>query len=263
MPMIKANNAEFYYQSIGYGQPIIFISGYTSDHTVWLETIEFLKDYYQCIVFDNRGIGRTIDDAPELTAELMAADVIAIAKALNLEKPHIAGSSMGGTIAQVIAHQHADQVSKVVLLSTSPKWRAATLQGLWLQVAMRQAGVNDDLVFDALIPWVFSERFLNDEKNIQTLKELAAANAYPQSLDNQIRQFNVLTQFNSLDWLPEIKAPVFIMHGDEDIISLPIEAEYMAEEIPNAQAVWFEDAAHSLMGEQPDGTAEALKVFFD
>lgn len=55
------------------------------------------------LIFDNRGVGQTTDDGVTLTVELMAQDVMALADALNLKKPHVIGRSMSGTIVQHLA----------------------------------------------------------------------------------------------------------------------------------------------------------------
>ena len=125
MPKIKANNATFYYELVGKGQPIILIAGYTCDYSTWQLMMEQLSNHFQVLVFDNRGIGQTTDTNEPLSAELMAEDVIALSEQLHLDKPHIVGQSMGGTIAQTIAAKFPDKINKLCLLTTSAKWRHA------------------------------------------------------------------------------------------------------------------------------------------
>ena len=106
MPKILVNNAEFYYELNGTGQPLILISGYTCNHNFWHPILDTLSSKFQVLTFDNRGCGKTKDNSQPLLAKLMADDVMALAKALGLKKPHIIGQSMGGTIAQTVASNY-------------------------------------------------------------------------------------------------------------------------------------------------------------
>src|SRR3990167_4083066 len=130
MPNITVNNVNFYYELHGKGQPLVLICGYTADHSYWLPILNALNQHFQVLIFDNPGIGQTTDDGSELSAELIADDIVALTKALNLKKPHILGASMGGTIAQCVASRHPQIVNKLVLLVTSAKWRKAMLLGV-------------------------------------------------------------------------------------------------------------------------------------
>jgi 3-oxoadipate enol-lactonase len=63
MPKIKINDINMYYEMHGSGEPIVFISGFSCDHTVWEEVAKKLQNNYQIILFDNRGAGQS--DAPD------------------------------------------------------------------------------------------------------------------------------------------------------------------------------------------------------
>src|SRR3989338_85192 len=113
---MRVNGASIYYEMRGSGHPLILISGYTRDHTLWTPVLEALAARFQVLRFDNRGVGRTQDEGQPLSASLMAEDVRALAKALGLQKPHIIGQSMGGTVAQKLAAAYPDEIGKLVLL---------------------------------------------------------------------------------------------------------------------------------------------------
>ena len=88
MPIVSVNNANFYYESQGTGEPVILIAGFTCDHLSWQPIVDELSQYFQVVVFDNRGAGQTVDDNKPLSVKLMAADVIALADKLHLKQPH-------------------------------------------------------------------------------------------------------------------------------------------------------------------------------
>lgn len=260
MPMIKANGANFYYELYGKGKPLILIAGYTCDYTSWQLMIDDLSKYFQVLVFDNRGVGQTTDNQDVLSAELMAEDVIALAEQLQLEKPHIVGQSMGGTIAQTVAVNFPDKISKLGLVTTSSKWRQAMLCGLNSLLMMRQKNIDFDTIFEATLPWIFGERFLSNKQTIAEFKKILLDNPHPQSLNDQARQFTVLKNFDLREKIKNIKSATLIIHGVEDLISLPYELKYMESQIPNCQILEF-DCAHGITLEAPPHLSEALIKF--
>lgn len=239
MPVLKLNDANIYYEVHGEGQPVILIAGYSVDHLVWLPVLDKFGKYFKVIMLDNRGSGKTTDSAQILSAELLAADVLTLIDELKLERPHIFGHSMGGTIAQTIATTAPDKIGKLVLLNTTAKWRKAALDNLYSLLKMREANVNFDLIFPANISTVFGDAFLSDKEAVVKLKELTLSNPNPQTLADQARQFNILLNYDGRSDLNIIQAKTAVVMGVEDFLSLPFESEYLAKNIPHANLFTF------------------------
>lgn len=261
MAKIEINDTNFYYELHGYGQPIILISGYTCDHQIWLPILDALSKKFQVLIFDNRGSGQTRDNGIPLTAKLMAQDAIALADALNLYKPHIVGHSMGGTIAQEIASSFPERINKLAILASTIKWREAMLIGLKTHLDMREQNINFDILFEAILSWVFGQKFLKNKNNIALFKQMWLEDKHPQSLSDQKRQFQVLQEFDGENKLKNIIAPTLIVNAVQDLISLSFESEVLAKQIANAQLVHL-NAAHGLMLEEPQRVADILLQFF-
>jgi pimeloyl-ACP methyl ester carboxylesterase len=260
MPKIKINATEFYYELHGKGQPIVMISGYTCDSQFYLQLIDELKDNYQILIFDNRGIGQTKDDGKPLTAEIMAKDVIDLCDTLDIQNPSILGQSMGGTIAQTIAANYPDKINKLILVATSAKWRQAMLKGLGSILDLGKAGCNIDLILNAAIPWVYGEKFLSNPENINDFKKAVLTNPFMQSLCDQSRQYEVLINFNGLDALSKITAETLILYGTEDLISLPIESKRLSENIKNS-IIKSIDCGHDIPNEATKDIAKEVANF--
>ena len=185
MPMITTNNAQLYYESQGVGEALILIAGYTCDHAIWQPLVGELSKHFRVITFDNRGIGQTTDKNEQLSVELMADDVKALIEDLPLQRPHIVGQSMGGTIAQVVASRYPEKIGKLGIITSSAKWRQAAINGLKASLTLREKNLDFDFIFDATIPWIFGEAFLNDGEKIAAFKQSILDNPYPQSFDDQ------------------------------------------------------------------------------
>jgi len=260
MPKIAIGDAEFYYELEGKGKPLVLIAGYACDHTVWMPIVGLLKEHFRVLTFDNRAVGQTVDSGKPLNVSLMAEDVIALTEALGLTHPHIVGQSMGGNIAQSIAARFGDKIDRLVLMATTFKWRKAVLLAMESLLDMRKSGAPFDFTFQSLLPWLFGENFLSNPQNIEHFKELLLQNPFPQSLVNQERQCAVLRSFEGKVQLSSIRAPTLIIHGEEDTLVLPYEAEEMKNLILHAQLTQL-PCAHVMAAELPERLTRTLLSF--
>lgn len=261
MPHLTINTATIHYRLHGTGQPLILIAGYSCDHTQWLPMMDDLGKHFQVLIFDNRGCGQTKDDGKSLSVELLANDVIELANALNLQKPHIAGHSMGGMIAQQIASQYPDKIDKLAILSSTIKLRAAALLALKTSTAMLEKDVELDLVIDHILPFIFSDAFLKNPENITAFKQALLSNPYLQSIPDQKRQTELLQNFDGAQLIKMIKAKTLIVYGKEDILSLPYESELMADLIPGSEVKEM-NSGHGLPIEMPGKLVQTMIKFF-
>ncbi|MCE9521908.1 MAG: alpha/beta fold hydrolase, partial [Alphaproteobacteria bacterium] len=135
---IKANNIDIAYELSGPadGTPFLLIMGYGTQMTSWPDEFHeaFARDGYRVIRFDNRDAGlshkhdgiipdfRAVAKAmaegrkPEVPYTLldMADDAAALLDALNIPSAHVAGASMGGMIAQLMAIRHPQKVRSLI-----------------------------------------------------------------------------------------------------------------------------------------------------
>jgi pimeloyl-ACP methyl ester carboxylesterase len=262
MPTIQVNDANFYYELHGKGQPLILINGYTANHIYWLPILDELSRHFQVLIFDNRAAGKTTDDGRELSAELMADDVVALANTLQLKKPHILGISMGGAIAQCIASRYPDVLNKLVLLLSTAKWREAMLIGVDTALEMRKKNIDLDIRFTSIVSWIFGQEFLLNEKNINVFKKAWLENEKLelQSIVDQTRQYHLLKKFDGRNQLKKIKASTLIGYGIQDIIVLPDESHFLAQQIVNAKLIKF-DCGHGIILERPRELCKAVIEF--
>ena len=260
---MKIDDINMYYEVHGKGTPIILIAGFTCDHTFWAGVLNQLAANHQVLTFDNRGIGQTDSPNTPYSIEMMADDVMRLSKKLGLQDPIIIGQSMGSAIAQNIGKRYPDQIQKIVLINTFASLTKAAEMAFELTGELQRMNLPLRYRVQSIAPWVFSSDFLSQPNQLETLIRLAEQNPYPQSLIGYERQLNALKEFNSGDWLSEIKTPALVIAGEEDMIAPLAGAKEVQKKIGNNTQLDVIPGGHASPVEQPQKVADAILKFID
>src|SRR3954466_10800787 len=106
---------------------MLWIAGFTISSDVFGPVLPLYEDRFDCVLYDNRGAGRS-RGRPGLTsmAEL-AADAAGLLDRLGIESAHVHGLSMGGMVAQELALRFPERVRGLILGGTTPGGPRAVL----------------------------------------------------------------------------------------------------------------------------------------
>ena len=105
----------------------------------FFRTYSDLAKQYRVVAFDMRGHGRGLRPRAFFRLEDCADDVIAVADALGIDQVIPIGYSMGGVVAQLVAHRHAPRVAGLVLCATSEKFRSTGRERMLWDTSMSLA----------------------------------------------------------------------------------------------------------------------------
>jgi len=181
MPKLHVNNLDFYYDIVGGGQSVVFISGVSSDHAGWLgsQVPDFIAAEFRCLVFDNRDVGQTGESPiPSYGIAQFADDTVALIRQLNFGRTHIIGASMGGMIAQEIALNHPDCVRSLTLVCTTSKADLYMINAIeaWKTAA---AKMTREEFLQLRMPWLFTHRFYQRSDVMDAYRRRVLGNPHP------------------------------------------------------------------------------------
>lgn len=231
MPTVKVNDINMYYETHGEGEALILISGNGGESSQWKDMIPTFSKDYKVVPFDNRGAGRTDSPDIEYSMNMMAADVIGLMDVLGIEKANILGASMGGMIAQNIAHLYPDRVKSLILVVTSMKNSHRANYACKQAIKRVMDGSDPDALAEYSAVWSFPEEVLANPGAVDRIKSAMAPVLNSQTVNVFKRQNDALATFDSSEWISEITAPTFVIAGDEDIIW---PQKYSGEELAKA-----------------------------
>ena len=75
-------------------------------------------EHHRVIAYDSRGLGQSERGEERMTMASLAADAAALLDALEIERAHVLGWSLGSAVAQELALAHPDRVGGLVLYAT-------------------------------------------------------------------------------------------------------------------------------------------------
>jgi 3-oxoadipate enol-lactonase len=262
MATIFINGTSVYYvDSGGSGSPIVFSHGLLWDSTLFAPQIAVLKDGYRCVAYDHRGQGRSADGTGHaIDMETLAIDAAALIETLGLGRVHFCGLSMGGFIGMQLAINRPELIRSLVLLETSadPEPFPSKMKYRVLNFAARWLGLK--VVANSVTGILFGRTTLRDPSRAA---ELLAWKKHLLSNRRSIwRAVNgVILREGIYDRLARISAPTLVVVGEEDVATVPAEAERMASAISGSKLVRIPNAGHSASVEQPGAVTTAIAEF--
>lgn len=258
------------YYTRGKGDPLIMIMGYTSTMGAWDPALlDALDDSNTLILFDNRGVGLSTDTKENNTSiPQMADDTAGLLKALGYEKANVMGWSMGARIAQQVVIRHPDQVMNAIFAAPNPGGSKQT---------PAEASVAKELN-DPKIPVLDKAAlaFPNTPDGKQAMKEsldrIAAARTSGEAPDDMTcsqqtaeRQNRARGELWSADEsnyedLANIKVPVLVADGRDDIIDPPPNSSLIAARVPFAWLAFYE-GGHAFLYQSAAKFGATVNVF--
>ena len=93
---VCANGQELFYEIHGDGPPLVLVMGIGYDSSLWtLQQVPALSTRFQVILLDNRDAGRSSRADHPYTIADMADDLAGLLDALEIQRTHLLGLSMG------------------------------------------------------------------------------------------------------------------------------------------------------------------------
>ncbi len=274
MPNVTANEIQIEYDTFGdpSSPPLLLIMGLGEQMIGWDEELckqLASRDLY-VIRFDNRDVGLSskIDEAgvPNVvevfaalmkgeeanipyTLDDMAVDTIGLLDALNIEKAHIFGVSLGGMIAQIMAIRYPSRVwslTSMASITGNPELPLGKPE-LFVELVNpppteREAYIENRV---NLILALAGSRFPMDEQRTREhLEQSYGRSYYPPG----IARHGVAGAVNSdrTQDLKSVRAPTLVIHGSEDPLFPVEQGKAIAAAVPGAKLLIIEGMGHAF-----------------
>ncbi len=217
----------------------MFSNSLISNYTMWDDQLEAITSAgYRVLRYDTRGHGGT--DAPDIpySISMLADDVIGLLDALEIDKVHFVGLSMGGFIAQLLASDFSERISSLALCDTAcvmpPKH-------LWNdRIAEAEAGGTAALADATLGRWFTEPYHKSNPDEVGRVRDMINAS----NVTGYIACARAIRDMSQCDVLGKIKTPTIVMVGESDPACPVASAEVLHRGIEGSTLMIIKEAAH-------------------
>lgn len=290
MARVKANGIEIEYETFGRkGDPaLLLIMGLGAQLTLWPEALcEGLAGRgFHVVRYDNRDVGLSTDfdkwGVPDIMGAFMklmkgdkvatpyllddlANDALGLLDALDVDRAHMVGASMGGMIAQIVAAKFPQRTRSLVSIMSTSGRRGLPMgkpEAVAMLSAQPEGPAREQLVAHAikLRTVIGSPGFPADPVELRALVERNIDRRYYPA--GAARQYlAVLASGDRVDLLKTVKVPTLVLHGADDPL-LPVEGgRDVASLVPGARIETFPGWGHDIPKEMVPKLVESLSKF--
>ena len=259
----------FAYRRFGKNQgvPLVFFQHFTGTMDNWDPAVtDGLARDREVILFNNAGISSSGGETPNTIVE-MARHAAAFIDALGLEQIDLLGFSLGGLVAQQLTLDRPKHVRRLVLVGTGPRSGEgmATLTPEAKAIFGKTYAVPDEL-------WL--EVFFSPTKTSQAAGQafLQRLRARKENRDPSINEKVAPAQIAALEewgaprnkpyaYLKNIKQPVLIINGSNDVIIYTVNSFILQRNLPNAQLILYPDSNHGSQYQFPELFVKHVTLF--
>lgn len=265
---ITANNIQLEVEINGPedGPVILLTRGRGTQLIEWPEVFyrQLAQDGYRVIRYDNRDSGlsekmgpcETDNVLPEPTYTLydMAADTVGVLDALEIERAHILGNSMGGMVSQVVAAHYPERAISLISVMSSageadPLQAGSSDVVSGLMADWPPASAREEIIAKGIKDfYLYSSRTHRPSEDVIRLAVIATMERCycPGGI---LRQYaGVRSSGDRQNMLRSISCPTLVIHGDEDPLIPASSGQMAAQLIPNATYRLIEGMGHDLPG---------------
>ena len=259
MPKVDAGGSELYYERAGSGEPLLLIQGMSATHRAWgRDFLAPLEESFECIVFDNRGMGLSGEARMPFSTADMAGDVAALLDALELERAHVLGISMGGMIAQELVLAHPERIRSLSLGATYCGGPGSTLmdENDLRTLGAAMASGDRERVLRAMWEINLSPGFRAEESRYAAFHEMATS--LRARGDVILQQMRSCGAHDTSSRLGQVSVPTQVIHGTADRL-LGANNGILIGRLLGVEPHLLEDVGHMFWWEQPERSAALVR----
>lgn len=230
--------------------PLILIHAIGLDHRMWSLTTEKLSERFRVIAYDLRGHGDAPANGVPISLEQFSDDLLDLMNEKKLDRVHLAGLSIGGSIGQVFALRHPDRVTSLTLICTT-----ATAQPAFELRA--QAAERDGMrsqVFSTITRWFSPSLISKNPWAVRYARDQVAG----ARVKNWAASWRALARIATMPRLGELAMPVHFIAGECDPSTTPEAMRKMADRVSHSSFQIIPEGRHMLSLENPDQLVEAM-----
>lgn len=247
------------YRRSGRGPSVLLIHGVGGDSGNWDAVRARLCERFDVIAMDLRGHGESDLITGPLDVHDLAGDAAQVLDEAQVDRCAVIGFSLGGAVAQALALDRPERVSKLVLIGTvagrTPEEQGKARDRI---AFLKQHGTAP--IAEANRERWFTDAFRRDHRDVveRRVAQVKACDA-----PSYLHAFTVFATADFADRLHEIRVPTLVVTGEHDLAATARMAHLMGERIAGAEVQVLPGLRHSLLIEATSTVTRLLEQFLE
>jgi len=259
MPFADLPHARIHYALSGHStNPALILSNSLgTSFSMWdAQAPSFEKNFY-LLRYDMRGHGQSSVTPPPYSVPELAADVLALADSLAIDRFHFCGLSIGGMTGMSLALQSPQRLGKLILCSTAAK--IGTPESWNTRIAAVRAQGMQEIARTTAARW-FTPAFQSSSPDVvsATLRVVASMNP-----DGYIGGCCAVRDFDAREQVSGIRVPALVLSATHDPATPPADGRFLANQIPGARYAELNASHISSIEDSSHLTSEVLAFLME
>jgi 3-oxoadipate enol-lactonase len=258
MPFIESDVARIHYRFDGReaAPVLVFSNSLGTNLSMWDAQVPVVAARFRVLRYDTRGHGQSSVTPGPYSIMQLGRDVVRLLDALEIERAHFCGLSMGGMTGMWLGVYAAPRIERLVLCDTAAKIGTAEIWNARIE-AVRKGGMA--AVAEAVIQRWFTPAFIAHAPGAIERTRQMILTTPP---EGYVANCAAIRDMDQRESISRITAPTLAIAGLKDPVTTPADARYIVERIAGAQYVEL-DAAHLSNIEAAEHFTQALTHFLD
>ncbi|MCF5235424.1 3-oxoadipate enol-lactonase, partial [Pseudomonas sp. PA-5-4G] len=226
MAFVQLAEGPLHYQLDGpEGAPVLVLSNSLgTDLHMWDIQIPAFTQHFRVLRFDTRGHGKSLVTEGPYSIEQLGRDVIALLDALDIQRAHFCGLSMGGLIGQWLGIHAGDRLLRLVVCNTAARIGTPEIWNPRIEMVLRDGAAAMVALRDASIArWFTADFAAANPHQAQQITDMLAATS-PQGYAANcaaVRDADLREQLST------IQVPTLAIAGTEDAVTPPAGSRFI------------------------------------
>jgi pimeloyl-ACP methyl ester carboxylesterase len=251
------DGVKLYYEETGEGQPVIFVHEFAGDYRSYEPQVRYFSRRYRCITFNARGYppSDVPEDVSRYSQDLARDDLLAVLNALDIERAHIVGISMGAFASLHFGLNYPERAHSLVLGGCG--YGAAPENRSRFQVEARAMGESiaaegmATIAEDYALTAARVQLQNKDPRGWAEFKTMLADHSSHGSANTMLGvQAERVSLYTLAEELAALSVPTLVITGDEDEPCLQ-ESLFLKRQIPSSGLCVLAKTGHALNLEEP------------
>lgn len=197
--------------------------------SMWEAQVPTLSRHFRVLRYDCRGHGQSTVSPGPYSVEQLASDALLLLNALDLERVHFCGLSMGGMIGMWLAIHAPERIDRLVLCNTAPRIAPPELWNTRIET-VRNGGMK--AITDGVIGRWFTQAFIARAPEAVEAVRQGLLSTPP---EGYIGCCAAIRDMDQRDEVQRIQAPTLVISSTHDPATTPADGRFLAERIGGAR----------------------------